>query len=134
VNAACLCSPHNILVCSSVNCYLSCLYAPVQTAHTGTFMLYELSKHPEVQEKVRSEVLSVLGDSGEADAETLQKMPYLIQVIRETQRSIATSCLFVLHSCLYCCYSSMSIFCVYKLRSVAIKVFCSCTQSLSSSY
>ena len=60
----------------------------MQTAHTGTFMLYELSKHPEVQEKLRCEVVSVLGESGEADAESLQKMPYLIQVIRETQRSL----------------------------------------------
>ena len=50
-------------------------------------MLYELAKHPEVQEKLRNHVLSVLGESEEADIETMQKMPYLIQVIRETQRS-----------------------------------------------
>ena len=66
----------------------SATYIPMQTAHTGTFMLYELSKHPEVQEKLRREVVSVLGESGEADPESLQKMPYLIQVIRETQRSL----------------------------------------------
>ena len=60
----------------------------MQTAHTSTFMLYELSKHPEVQEKLRREVVSVLGESGDVDAESLQKMPYLIQVIRETQRSL----------------------------------------------
>lgn len=70
---------------SSANCYT---FTFMQTAHTGTFMLYELSKHPEVQEKLRCEVVSVLGESGEADAESLQKMPYLIQVIRETQRSL----------------------------------------------
>ena len=77
----------------------------MQTAHTSTFMLYELSKHPEVQEKLRHEVVSVLGESGEADAESLQKMPYLIQVIRETQRSLITACAAL---CV-CCVVSLGI-------------------------
>ena len=51
-------------------------------------MLYELSKHPEVQEKLQNHVLSVLGESEDADEETLQKMPYLMQVIKESQRSV----------------------------------------------
>jgi cytochrome P450 len=52
------------------------------------FMLYELSKHPEIQDKVYHEVVSVLGEKGEVDSITLQKMPYLGQVIKETQRYI----------------------------------------------
>jgi cytochrome P450 len=51
-------------------------------------MLYELSKHPEIQDKVYHEVVSVLGEKGEVDSITLQKMPYLGQVIKETQRYI----------------------------------------------
>jgi len=54
-------------------------------------MLYELAKHPEVQDKLRNHVLSVLGESEEADVNTLQKMPYLNQVIKETQRSAMES-------------------------------------------
>ena len=49
-------------------------------------MLYELAKHPEVQEKVRQQVVSVLGEEDDADPESLQKMPYLRKVIKETSR------------------------------------------------
>lgn len=49
-------------------------------------MFYELAKHPEVQEKVRKDVVSVLGMDGEADLESLQKLPYLMHVIKETHR------------------------------------------------
>ena len=57
-------------------------------------MLYELAKHPEVQQKVRQQVVSVLGEDGEADPESLQKMPYLRDVIRETHRykGYSTTC------------------------------------------
>ena len=48
--------------------------------------MYELAKHPEVQDKVRQQVMSVLGESGELDMDALQKMPYLMHVIKETQR------------------------------------------------
>ena len=45
-----------------------------------------MAKHPEVQEKIRQQVVSVLGEEGEADAESLQKMPYLKDVIKEAHR------------------------------------------------
>ena len=51
-------------------------------------MLYELSKHREVQEKLRDQVVSVLGETGEADGQSLQKMPYLMNIIKETQRLV----------------------------------------------
>ena len=57
-----------------------------QTSNFGTFMLYELAKYPELQERVRQQVVSVLGEEREADPESLQKMPYLKNVIRETSR------------------------------------------------
>ena len=48
--------------------------------------MYELSKHREAQEKLRDQVVSVLGETGEADGQSLQKMPYLMNVIKEAQR------------------------------------------------
>ena len=51
-------------------------------------MVYELAKKPEVQNKVREQVVSVVGESGEIDMESLQKMPYLMKVIKETQRYV----------------------------------------------
>ena len=49
-------------------------------------MLYELSKHKEVQDKLYNQVLAVLGKEEKPDAGSLQKMPYLINIIKESQR------------------------------------------------
>ena len=49
-------------------------------------MLYELAKHQDIQQKLYDQVTSVLGETGEADGESLQNMPYLGHVIKETQR------------------------------------------------
>ena len=51
-------------------------------------MVYELAKNPEVQNKVREQVVSVVGESGEIDMDSLQKMRYLMKVIKETQRYV----------------------------------------------
>ena len=65
-----------------------------------------MAKHPEVQEKIRQQVVSVLGEEGEADADSLQKMPCLNNTIKETAR-------FGLFWCLVaCCYN------VYRLYHV----------------
>ncbi|XP_011405662.1 PREDICTED: cytochrome P450 27C1-like isoform X1 [Amphimedon queenslandica] len=56
------------------------------TAHTTAFVLYSLSKHPEVQEKAYKQITSVLGDDEKPDGDSLQKMPYLGHLIKETQR------------------------------------------------
>uniref|UniRef100_A0A1X7T918 Cytochrome P450 n=1 Tax=Amphimedon queenslandica TaxID=400682 RepID=A0A1X7T918_AMPQE len=56
------------------------------TAHTTAFVLYSLSKHPKVQEKAYKQITSVLGDDEEPDGDSLQKMPYLGHLIKETQR------------------------------------------------
>ena len=51
-------------------------------------MLHELSKHRDVQEKLYKQVHSVLGGRGEPDMESLQKMPYVTNVIKESQRLV----------------------------------------------
>lgn len=58
----------------------------LQTTNLAAFVVYELAKHPEVQEKVRQQALSVLSESAEPDMDALQKMPYLMHVIKEAHR------------------------------------------------
>lgn len=50
------------------------------------FILYEFAKHTEVQEKAYKELKLVLGEDEEADGNSLQDLPYLGYVIKETQR------------------------------------------------
>ncbi len=53
-------------------------------------MLHELSTHKTVQDKLHDQVLSVVGKDGEPDFESLQKMPYLMNIIKESLRCIYT--------------------------------------------
>ena len=55
-------------------------------------MLYELAKHQDIQQKLYDQVTSVLGETAEADSESLQNMPYLGRVIKETQRYMSVMC------------------------------------------
>ncbi|CAG2113258.1 unnamed protein product [Medioppia subpectinata] len=52
------------------------------------FATLELALHPDIQERVYDEVVSVTGESGDGriDYETLARMPYLDAVVSETQR------------------------------------------------
>ena len=49
-------------------------------------MLFELAKNPHVQEKLREEVLSVVGEHGVPTVQDLQKLPYAKSIITETLR------------------------------------------------
>lgn len=55
------------------------------TAETTTWLLYLLSTHPEVEERLRAEMATVLGDR-DPTVEDLDRMPYLDQVVQETLR------------------------------------------------
>ncbi|XP_037936583.1 probable cytochrome P450 309a2 isoform X1 [Teleopsis dalmanni] len=50
--------------------------------------LFYLAKHPEVQEKLRAEILNNLGDDGSITFETLHNLTYLEQCVQETMRLI----------------------------------------------
>ncbi|KAI1708172.1 cytochrome p450 domain-containing protein [Ditylenchus destructor] len=56
------------------------------SATTLEFALYNLAKLPEIQDQLRDEIDSVVGDDEEMTYEHLTKMPYLYQVIQETLR------------------------------------------------
>ncbi|EDV24787.1 uncharacterized protein TRIADDRAFT_56952 [Trichoplax adhaerens] len=56
------------------------------TATTILWTLFILGKNPDIQDKLYHEVSSVLKDGELPDSQTLQKMPYLRGVIKESQR------------------------------------------------
>ncbi|MFN4293232.1 MAG: cytochrome P450 [Thermoflexales bacterium] len=55
------------------------------TARTLTFAWYALAKQPEVARRLRDEIDGALGDR-EPTVEDLKRMPYTLQVIKETMR------------------------------------------------
>ena len=50
--------------------------------------LYCLANNPDAQEKLRSEVKQVVGNSEIVTPEHVGRMPYLRNVVRETQRYV----------------------------------------------
>jgi len=56
------------------------------TAAVTNWLLINLAKNPEVQSKLRAEVLMVAGPTGDITAEHLSKMKYLKDCIRESHR------------------------------------------------
>ena len=76
----------------------------IQTSNTTAFILYELAKHQDIQQKLYDQVTYVLGETGEADSESLQKIPYLGNIIKETMRFIMYILKFYLkHTVQFCC-------------------------------
>ncbi|XP_076642026.1 putative cytochrome P450 28d1 [Halictus rubicundus] len=54
---------------------------------TLSFVTYQLARHPEIQEKLRNEIKSVLAENnGELTFEALKELKYMEQVISESQR------------------------------------------------
>ena len=66
------------------NAYI--LYFLQTTSWTLSWILLVLANHPEVQDKVREEVLQALPTNAHVSIDHLDKMPYLYAVIKECQR------------------------------------------------
>ncbi|KAI9290867.1 cytochrome P450 [Neoconidiobolus thromboides FSU 785] len=62
------------------------------TANTLTSAVYFLAKYPEIQQKLRKEIISVLGDDGNVvpSHEQQKELNYMNCFIKETMRSIST--------------------------------------------
>lgn len=57
------------------------------TSQTMTFLMYELAKHPEVQNRLRNEIQTVLKKhNGKLSYDVINEMKYLLMVIQETLR------------------------------------------------
>ncbi|MGL6081136.1 MAG: cytochrome P450, partial [Gammaproteobacteria bacterium] len=65
---------------------LTTLSSVSQISSTLSWSLYELSRHPEIQESLRSEVMMVLGDRRIPTAVDVGHMPLLKAVIKEITR------------------------------------------------
>eukprot|EP01038_Epipyxis_sp_PR26KG_P012460 gene12460-16713_t len=59
------------------------------TAYFSSYICYLLASHPDVQEKLYSEMLSVMGDRTEVTADDFSNMKYLSMVMQETLRLFA---------------------------------------------
>jgi cytochrome P450 len=69
----------------------------MQTSHTTSFLLYFLARNPEKQEKLRQEILSVVGSKGTTviTPGALNELHYLKACIKESLRLVI--CLFSLN-------------------------------------
>jgi hypothetical protein len=77
------CTPNLLLSCPEISTFLTAGHETTSTS--TTWALYALTKHPEVQNKLRQELLeSGLGD--EPSMADLDKLPYLDNVVRESLR------------------------------------------------
>ena len=56
------------------------------TSTTCLWLLYELSRHPEVQEKVYQEMVSVLGPDGEVSKTNIQRLSFIKATLKESGR------------------------------------------------
>lgn len=72
-------------VCNEVSNLFAAGYELV--AYSLAFTFYLISQHPEVEQKLLEEIDRVLGDQ-ELNADTLEQMPYLEQVLQESMRLI----------------------------------------------
>ena len=57
-----------------------------QTSNTACFLLYELAKHPELQERLVQEASLAMGDKDHPSWEDLQKMTLLRNCVKEVMR------------------------------------------------
>ena len=58
----------------------------MQTSNTAAFLLYELARHPEIQERLVQEISSVVGDKEHPSWEDVQKMTLLKNCVKEILR------------------------------------------------
>ena len=76
---------HTIIVVSRHSCVLICT---PQTSLALSWCLYLLANNPEVHQKLREEVKSVLGSDRVVTPDHINHMPYLRNCIKETLRLI----------------------------------------------
>jgi cytochrome P450 len=56
------------------------------TSHTGAFVAWSLTRHPDIQRKLRQELFDAYPDPSNIDLKSCQNLPFLDAVIRETMR------------------------------------------------
>ncbi|KZT27521.1 cytochrome P450 [Neolentinus lepideus HHB14362 ss-1] len=66
--------------------YIQCSNPYETSGNTLSFILYELSKNPSIQNKIRKEIASILGAGAEYTMAQLDRMHYTLAVIKEVLR------------------------------------------------
>jgi cytochrome P450 len=59
------------------------------TAYFSAFFVYMMGKHPEIQEKVRKEINTVMGNRSEVTGDDIYNMKYMLLVMKEVLRLYA---------------------------------------------
>ena len=62
------------------------LFLSFQTSYTLVWCLYNLATNPEVQIKLRNEIMKVVGDNEIVTPAYIHSMPYLRNCVKETLR------------------------------------------------
>ena len=65
-----------------------CSFIDLQTATSALWLLYNLARHPEVQENLYQEVTSVVGKDGDVSPGGLAKLSYLKACVKESARRV----------------------------------------------
>ncbi|KFD60367.1 hypothetical protein M514_06421 [Trichuris suis] len=85
-------------------CTLYMLAGYETTSNALSYTIYELARHPEVQEKLRSEIMDYhMNDDEKPSYESVQRMVYLDCVIRETLRLYPLGSWVVSRKCMQTC-------------------------------
>ena len=67
---------------------ISVFLIDLQTAISALWLLYNLARHPEVQENLYQEVTSVIGKDGDVLPGSLAKLSYLKACVKESARRV----------------------------------------------
>ena len=81
-------SSFELMIDQSLTCYLVSSYFPpcLQTTNTAALLIYEIAKHPELQERLVQEISSVVGDKKHPTWDDLQKMTLVRNCVKESMR------------------------------------------------
>ena len=58
----------------------------LQTSNTMLWLLYNIARHPEIQDKLYREVISYIGQDGRLKEEDLTQIPYMKACLKESLR------------------------------------------------
>ena len=75
-----LCQPYSQTYCL-IYCFLI-----LQTSNAMLWLLYNIARHPKVQEKLYEEVTSIIGKAGNMKEEDFARIPYMKACLKESLR------------------------------------------------
>lgn len=74
----------------AAQCFIFFLAGFDTSSKVQAFALYELALNQDIQEKVRNEIMDIVGNEGDLSYQSLMEMKYLDQIVNETMRKYPT--------------------------------------------